>query len=61
MAGSPYYVKTIYRQTNRQIAENYGLILKQIKQLIDRQNNKAKKITLGYVPQPNGHSRTNPA
>ena len=31
-------------ETNRAIAESYGLTLKQIKKLITRQNNKAKKI-----------------
>lgn len=30
-------------ETNWEIAESYGLTLKQIKQLIKRQNNKAKR------------------
>ena len=31
-------------ETNWEIAESYGFTLKQVKQLIKRQNNKAKKI-----------------
>ena len=34
----------VAEETNREIAESYGLTLKQVKQLIMRQNNKAKKI-----------------
>lgn len=48
-------------ETNREIAESYGLTLKQIKQLITRQNNKAKRIANGYIPRPKGRPRKNPA
>ena len=48
-------------ETNREIAESYGLTLKQIKKLITRQNNKAKKIANGYVPRAKGRPRKNPA
>ena len=48
-------------ETNREIAESYGLTLKQIKSLITRQNNKAKKIAGGYIPRPKGRPRKNPA
>ena len=48
-------------ETKRAIAESYGLTLKQIKKLITRQNNKAKKIANGYVPRPKGRPRKNPA
>ena len=48
-------------ETNREIAESYGLTLRQIKKLITRQNNKAKRIADGYVPQPKGRPRKNPA
>lgn len=44
-------------ETNREIAESYGLTLKQIKKLITRQNNKAKKIANGYIPRPKGRPR----
>ena len=48
-------------ETNLEIAERYGLTLKQIKQLITCQNNKAKKITNGYIPRPKGRPRKNGA
>lgn len=48
-------------ETNREIAESYGLTLRQIKKLITRQNNKAKRIADGYIPRPKGHPRKNPA
>ena len=48
-------------ETNRAIAESYGLTLKQIKKLITRQNKKAKKIANGYVPRPKGRPCKNPA
>ena len=48
-------------ETNREIAESYGLTLRQIKKLITRQNNKAKRIADGYVPRPKGRPRKNPA
>ena len=44
-------------ETNRQIAESYGLSKKQIKQLVSRQNRKLRKIEAGYIPQPKGRPR----
>ena len=37
-------------ETNRQIAESYGLTKYQIKQLVVRQNRKKRAIANGYVP-----------
>lgn len=48
-------------ETNRQIGESYGLTKYQIKQLVARQNRKARLIANGYVPQPKGRPRKNPA
>ena len=44
-------------ETNRQIAESYGLSKKQIKQLVSRQNRILRKIEAGYIPQPKGRPR----
>ena len=44
-------------ETNREIAEGYGLTLKQIKQLVARQNRKARRIAAGYIPRPKGRPR----
>ena len=44
-------------ETNREIAESYGLTLKQIKQLVARQNRKAREIAAGYIPRPKGRPR----
>ena len=44
-------------ETNRQIAESYGLTKTQIKQLVARQNRKRRAIENGYVPQPKGRPR----
>ena len=46
-------------ETNRQIAESYGLTKYQIKQLIARQNRKKRAIENGYVPRPKGRPRKN--
>jgi transposase len=48
-------------ETNRQIAEIYGLTLEQIKELVKRQNRKARLIAQGYVPRPKGRPRKNPS
>ena len=48
-------------ETDREIAESYSLTLKQIKKLITRQNNKAKRIADGHVPRVKGYPRKNPA
>ena len=44
-------------ETNREIAESYGLSKKQIKQLVSRQNRKARLIAAGFVPRPKGRPR----
>lgn len=44
-------------ETNREIAESYGLTKCQIKQLVSRQHRKARLITNGYVPHPKGRPR----
>lgn len=44
-------------ETNRQIAESYGLTKKQIKQFVSRQNRKKRLIEAGYIPQPKGRPR----
>ena len=44
-------------ETNRQIAESYGLTMKQIKELVTRQNRKKRAIANGYVPLPKGRPR----
>ncbi len=46
-------------ETNRQIAESYGLTKYQIKQLVSRQNRKRRAIANGYVPLPKGRPRKN--
>lgn len=48
-------------ETNREIAESYGLSKKQIKKLVTRQNHKARLIANGYVPRLKGRPRQNPA
>ena len=44
-------------ETNRAIAESYGLTKKQIKQLASRQNRKERLWAAGYIPQPKGRPR----
>lgn len=48
-------------ETNRQIAESYGLIKYQMKQLVARQNQESRLITNGYIPRPKGRPRKNAA
>lgn len=48
-------------ETNREIAESYGLSQKQIKKLVTRQNHKAHLIANGYIPRPKGRPRKNGA
>lgn len=48
-------------ETNREIAESYGLTKCQVKQLMTRQNRKERKIAAGYVPRPKGRPRKEPA
>lgn len=47
-------------ETNRQIGESYGLTLKQVKELVSRQNRKRRLIAQGYIPRPKGRPRKNP-
>ena len=51
------FARKIAGETNREIAESYGLTLKQIKQLVARQNRKARRIAVGYIPRPKGRPR----
>lgn len=44
-------------ETNREIAQSYGLTKEQIKGLVSRQNRKARKIALGYTPRKKGRPR----
>lgn len=44
-------------ETNREIAESYGLTKKQIKQLVSRENRKVRAIRNGYIPRPKGRPR----
>lgn len=48
-------------ETNREIAESYGLEKKQIKQLVARQNRKQRAIKNGYVTLPKGRPRKDTA
>lgn len=48
-------------ETNREIAESYGLSIKQIKKLVTRQNHKARLIVNGYSPRYKGRPRKNTA
>ena len=47
-------------ETNREIAESYGLTLQQIKELIKRENRRKRRIEAGYKPQPKGRPRKSP-
>ena len=44
-------------ETNRAIGESCGLSLKQVKNLISRQNRKERMLAAGYVPRPKGRPR----
>ena len=44
-------------ETNREIGERFGLSKKQVKQLVSRQNRKARLLGKGYVPRPKGRPR----
>ena len=44
-------------ETNREIAESYGLSKDQVKQLMARQNRKERRIAAGYIPRPKGRPR----
>ena len=44
-------------ETNREIAESFGLTKYQVKQLMARQNRKERRIAAGYIPRPKGCPR----
>ena len=48
-------------ETNREIAESYGLTKYQVKQLMARQNRKERRIAAGYILRPKGRPRKEPA
>ena len=48
-------------ETNREIAESYGLNKYQVKQLMARQNRKERRIAAGHIPRPKGRPRKEPA
>ena len=48
-------------ETYGEIASSYGLRKKQLKQLMERQRRKARKIAAGYIPRPKGRPRKEPA
>ena len=48
-------------ETNRAIGESYGLSLKQVKNLISRQNRKERMVAAEYVPRPKGRPRKDAA
>lgn len=48
-------------ETNREIGAHFGLSKEQIKQLVNRQNRKARLIACGYVPRPKGRPRKDSA
>ncbi len=47
-------------QTNREIADSFGLTPRQIKQLVNRQNRKERLIKEGYILRPKGRPRKVP-
>jgi transposase-like protein len=47
-------------ETYAEIATSYGLRKKQLKQLIERQRRKERKIAAGYIPRPKGRPRKEP-
>ena len=44
-------------ETNQQIADSYGLELEQIKNLVRRENRRARLVAAGYVIQPKGRCK----
>ena len=44
-------------ETNRQIADSYGLTQRQIEQLVNRQNRKRRKLEAGAIVRPKGRPR----
>ena len=54
------YARKAAGESNRQIGESYGLTLKQVKELVSRQNRKQRLIAQGYIPRPKGRPRKKP-
>ena len=48
-------------ETYEEIGASYGLKKKQLKQLMERQRRKERKIAAGYIPRPKGRPRKEPA
>ena len=48
-------------ETNREIAQSYGLSKEQIKGLVEHQNRKVRLIANGYIPRPKGRPRKDAA
>ena len=48
-------------ETYAEIASSYGLEKKQLRQLMERQRRKERKIAAGYIPRPKGRPRKEPA
>ena len=55
-------VRTRHEQgeTYAEIASDYGLEKKQLKQLMARRRRKERKIAAGYIPRPKGRPRKEP-
>ena len=51
------YERRARGETNREIAESYGLTKKQIKQLITRENRKMRRVAEGELLRPKGRPR----
>ena len=56
-------VRTRHEQgeTYAEIASDYALEKKQLKQLMARRRRKERKIAAGYIPRPKGRPRKEPA
>ena len=57
--GLPEAVRNRHEQgeTYAEIASDYGLEKKQLKQLMARRRRKERKIAAGYIPRPKGRPR----
>ena len=48
-------------ESYREIATSYGLEMKQVKKLMERQRRKERMLATGYIPRPKGRPRKEPA
>ena len=48
-------------ESYREIAVSYGLEMKQVKKLMERQRRKERMQAAGYIPRPKGRPRKEPA